>query len=126
MRRRLLAAAALSLLWRSDPRTWSAGRCPTAALTGLHCPGCGSTRGLHALLHGDVAAAWRFNPAMVLVLPLAAWWMAFETSMLVRGRPLRWPRAQPRPVVFHLTAAILMLWWIARNVAPDVLAPPGG
>ena len=31
--------------------------CPFLSLTGLLCPGCGSARALHALLHGELAAA---------------------------------------------------------------------
>lgn len=47
-------------------------RCPSKMLTGYDCPGCGSLRGLHALLHGDFAAAWSFNPALYLALALIA------------------------------------------------------
>ena len=32
-------------------------RCLFHMLTGLHCPGCGSTRCLHALVHGDLPQA---------------------------------------------------------------------
>ena len=39
--------------------------CPLYAVTGYACPGCGMTRGLHALLHGDVLGALGFN----LLLP---------------------------------------------------------
>ena len=46
--------------------------CPFHALTGLHCPGCGSLRAVHQLLHGELWAAFRLNPLMVLSLPLLA------------------------------------------------------
>ncbi len=39
--------------------------CPLYAMTGYACPGCGMTRGLHALLHGDVLGALDYN----LLLP---------------------------------------------------------
>jgi hypothetical protein len=35
--------------------------CPLYSLTGLACPGCGLTRGFHALFHGDVITALDFN-----------------------------------------------------------------
>ena len=31
--------------------------CPSPWLTGFHCPGCGTLRSLHRLLHGDLAGA---------------------------------------------------------------------
>src|SRR5947207_6175697 len=46
--------------------------CPFRLLTGLQCPGCGSTRALHQLLHGHPVAAFEFNPLLVISLPLLA------------------------------------------------------
>jgi hypothetical protein len=47
------------------PPAWaSAGPplCPFRLLTGLPCPGCGLTRSLVSLLHGDLSAAVLFHP----------------------------------------------------------------
>ena len=44
--------------------------CPSHALTGLYCPGCGSTRALHALLHGDFQHAATMNVAIPVMLPV--------------------------------------------------------
>ena len=68
--RRLLLLAALGvtamlLCLRSPHQPGHYPPCPVAALTGLHCPGCGTLRGLHALLHGDLLQAFA---AMVLSL----------------------------------------------------------
>src|SRR5258708_976408 len=40
--------------------------------TGLLCPGCGSLRAMHQLLHGHFVAALHFNALFVLSLPLLA------------------------------------------------------
>lgn len=45
-------------------------RCVFHVVTGLACPGCGALRAAHSFLHGDVAAAFRFNPLLFVVLPL--------------------------------------------------------
>ena len=74
--RAVVAAGAIAgalLLWFFDPRT--AGfypPCPSFYLTGLQCPGCGTTRALHALVHGNPAGAWRLNPLTMTLLVLVA------------------------------------------------------
>lgn len=39
-------------------------------LAGFECPGCGMTRAILCILHGDFAKAWHFNRAVVVVFPL--------------------------------------------------------
>ena len=42
--------------------------CQFHRLTGLNCPGCGMTRALYTLLHGNIFAALRDNALFVLTL----------------------------------------------------------
>jgi len=42
--------------------------CQFHRLTGLNCPGCGMTRALYALLHGNFSAALHDNALFVLTL----------------------------------------------------------
>ena len=45
--------------------------CPLYALTGLYCPGCGSTRCLYSLVHFDLPGAMAMNPLLVVsILPM--------------------------------------------------------
>ena len=44
--------------------------CPLRYATGYECPGCGSQRAVHHLLHGDFKTAWGLNPFLLLSLPL--------------------------------------------------------
>jgi hypothetical protein len=85
--------------------------CPWHALTGLDCPGCGSTRAGMALLRGDVGTALSHNVVFVLgVLPLlVAGWIAWARAA-VRERPLSFslsPRAVPILVVALLAFAVV-------------------
>jgi hypothetical protein len=47
--------------------------CPLYMLTGLACPGCGLTRGFHALFHGDILTALDYNA----LLPFFALFLGF-------------------------------------------------
>jgi hypothetical protein len=42
--------------------------CTFHKLTGWNCPGCGATRSLHALLHGDLPAALRDNALFIAAI----------------------------------------------------------
>src|ERR1043166_3363337 len=55
-----------TLLYSHSPTEYTFyPRCLLFLLTGLHCPGCGSTRCAAALLHGDIEQAFAYNPLMV-------------------------------------------------------------
>src|SRR5262249_14490547 len=58
------------------------------SLTGLHCPGCGATRCLHALLHGDLAQAAAFNVLFLVSLPFLLAWGLRSGVCALRGRPM--------------------------------------
>jgi hypothetical protein len=102
----LVSAAAIGavILYRFDPTTVSFyPPCLFHALTGLQCPGCGTTRALHHLLHGDVAGAFRLNAMLFLVAPFG----------LVASR---WRRVAMHPLTGWSAVAVTLVWWIARNV----------
>ena len=72
----IAAAVSVSLLVALFLRNPAASRfflpCPVHYVTGLHCPGCGSLRASHNLLHGRLAAALSLNPLMVIAIPVVA------------------------------------------------------
>lgn len=92
-RRALLAGAglalALALLFALDPARAPVSLCPVHALLGLDCPGCGSLRGVHDLLHGDWRGALGHNALLPLTLPLLGWLLGHW----IAGRQPRIPSA---------------------------------
>jgi len=46
--------------------------CPFRLATGWYCPGCGSLRAIHNLLHGRLMAALSLNLLMVVSIPVVA------------------------------------------------------
>lgn len=45
-------------------------RCPFFVWTGLKCPGCGTARAMHQLVHGNILAAIRFNGILAVAIPV--------------------------------------------------------
>jgi hypothetical protein len=61
--------------------------CQFHRLTGLNCPGCGATRALYALLHGNSSTAMHDNLLLVAAIPATAlrgFWFGLNR---LRGRP---------------------------------------
>lgn len=87
--------------------------CPFLALTGKFCPGCGSLRALHDLMHGDLNGALARNPLLVLAVAVALVWVALQAPRLWGGRP-RTPKVGPRVLYGALT--LVLVFWVARNV----------
>ncbi|MFW6108778.1 MAG: DUF2752 domain-containing protein [bacterium] len=120
--RRLCAAAVAAavlaggvVLYRFPPsQTPFYPPCLFHALTGLHCPGCGTARALHALLHGRVGAALGHNAFTVLSLPFLAWAAVSMARQAAVGRPLPCPRLSAAST-WALFAAIVA-FWVLRNV----------
>jgi hypothetical protein len=108
----LAGLAGLTVLAAVDPATTSwLPPCMFRAATGLLCPGCGSTRAIHALLQGHVHDALQLNPLAVAVLPVTA----FELGQRLRGREgLGTHRLRPF-FLWALTAGIIA-FGIVRNL----------
>lgn len=87
--------------------------CPFRALTGFTCPGCGSTRGLHRLLHGDLLAAFELNPLMVLALPFLLYALLRYTDAAVRGTATSPNRLNAKYIWALLV--VIMSFWVFRN-----------
>ncbi|MGC1452706.1 MAG: DUF2752 domain-containing protein [Candidatus Sulfotelmatobacter sp.] len=98
--------------------------CPLRYLTGWYCPGCGSLRAIHQLLHGSLRAAWAMNPLTVVLLPFLTYGLASAAIFEVRGRAL--PQPFLRAVWIRALCAAIILFGIARNLPMhpfDLLAP---
>jgi hypothetical protein len=110
-----LALLAAGLLRAFDPATVRFfPPCPFRALTGYLCPGCGTLRALHQLLHGHVAAAFRLNPLMMLLLPYVGYEGASAALETACGRAL--PRVFLRPAYIWTLLVVILLYWLLRNI----------
>ena len=89
-------------------------------LTGLYCPGCGTLRGLHQLLHGSLSGAFGFNPLMVLSLPFMAIAYVRYALPAVTGRRLKPIFIHPNIIWWILR--IVLAYWVLRNISHPLFA----
>ncbi|MGB8131597.1 MAG: DUF2752 domain-containing protein [Candidatus Angelobacter sp.] len=104
----------LGIVYRFPPTEYSFyPRCPIYLTTHWLCPGCGSTRALHSLLHFDIQSALHYNALFTLLFPLACLWLGF-----IAYRTLRYDQfpnlAFPRSVAVGL-AVTVVVFTVARN-----------
>jgi hypothetical protein len=121
--RRLAAAAmwiAISMgaayLFVFDPgRTGFFPPCPFRLLTGWQCPGCGTTRALHQLVHGHFLAAFELNPLTFILLPVAAFLILAFTRSAFSGTAMPSLKIPDRYV--WLMTAVIICFWVIRNTS---------
>ena len=115
----LAVAAAAVVLFRFPPDRYRFyPRCPIYTYLHLQCPGCGTTRALAALLHGQIMQALRFNPLTTLLFPIVLLYVAQLVWRQHRdSQPIRWPQL-PDYAVYALLV-ISTIFTAARNLIPN-------
>ena len=112
----LLLILAAAMLWHSDPQ---AGRGPMPCLlyqfSGIYCPGCGTSRALHSLLHRHWQEAFSYNIFMLIWLPLPLWTILGEWLRAIAGRPLI-PSVTDRRWLLWALLISCILFLIMRNL----------
>lgn len=101
----------------SDPTNAEPDARPTCLLkltTGLDCPGCGGTRALWYVLHGNLPAAARHHFLFVFALPFLAY--LFVTWAGNRAFGWRLPELWLSPKVIGGFLAIWFAFSVARNL----------
>jgi hypothetical protein len=88
--------------------------CPLHAITGLSCPGCGLTRGFHALLNGDVLTALHFNALLPIFGFVFAYLFLSMFLTAFRGRGLSWKFFHPAALYGFLF--VVAAFFVLRNL----------
>lgn len=69
---------------------------------GFYCPGCGGTRAVKALLHGQVLESLRYHPIVVYVAALAIAYLIF--------------RRKPKEIHAYVALAIILIQFAYKNL----------
>jgi hypothetical protein len=109
-----LGIAAMLLYLFEPEQNQFFGVCIFYKVTGLYCPGCGSTRAMHQLLHGHIVKAFGYNPLLVSLLPFLGYAVLSVVLNFVSGRRL--PEFFFRPVIIWIVVGCIFAFWILRNI----------
>jgi hypothetical protein len=89
-------------------------KCGFYAATGFYCPGCGMTRAVHSMLHGNIVRAVQFNAILVVAMPvliyLYTWWMTWAFT----GKEL--PKLKLSKKVIWTLVVIAVVFSVGRNL----------
>jgi hypothetical protein len=94
-------------------------KCHFHQLTGLHCPGCGVTRALHAALNGHVTQALAYNLLAPLLIPVIGvmilrvlWaWLWDKSTSSQQALSQRWMHWMP-----WVLLGVLITFGVLRNI----------
>lgn len=109
----LIIAGAAYLFFFEPGKSGFFPGCPFRLLTGFTCPGCGTTRALHQILHGHFDTAFTLNPLLLLAIPFILLALIRYSVIVMRGGVPR-PNALPAPYIYAIFFIILS-FWIFRN-----------
>jgi hypothetical protein len=97
----------------TDAQRDPVGPCLFRTLTGLDCPGCGGTRMVWYLLHGNLPEAARHHLVALLLVPFTVYAYVAWAAARVFGTPIPWKPGRR----FWLTVAIgWLVFAVLRNL----------
>ncbi len=91
--------------------------CLFHAVTGYHCPSCGNTRCIRALLEGDILSAIRNNAVIVTVLVLLVLWYLETVIRIWREEVRLLPRS---PWFWGALPILAAVYYVVRNFVPGM------
>lgn len=116
-----LSIAALGYLAAVDPnQPGHYPLCPTRALFGVDCPGCGMLRGTHDLVTGNLAGALDHNVLLVVLVPLSIVLWVRWVLRAWRGQtpPVTYRQFRRRNTVLIVSLVAILAFGVLRNVTP--------
>lgn len=88
-------------------------KCPFYWLTGFKCPGCGSQRAIHSLLHLDLETAFKYNALLIFSLPIVIF--LGYTELKREKHPNMYLKVHNRKFIWGYFI-VTISWWIGRNL----------
>ncbi len=111
----VLLVVGMVYYFNNPAESWFFLKCPVNYVTGLSCPGCGSQRAIHELLHLNFKQAFAYNPLLIAAIPYTALGIAFNTETL----KTRYPKTRKffyGQRALYVVLVVVILFFILRNI----------
>ncbi len=121
----VVVSTAVAVSLRDPHEPGSFGICPSLLLFGIHCPGCGTLRGMADLTSGDIAGTVGHNLLLLpMVVVLVAWALLQWFPKVEAKFRLQTTRFRPAWVnVPLIVGVIFFVFTVTRNLPGSALAP---
>ena len=117
----LAGAFGTSVVYFIDPRVpGNYPPCLFLFVTGCYCPGCGTLRALHSLLHGDLISALGYNVLTIGLLPFLG--AAYAYGLAQEIIPRRIPRLRVSQHAAWAALVVVLAFWALRNIPVSPLS----
>lgn len=84
-------------------------------LTGYQCPGCGTQRAIHSLLHFKIKQSFLYNPILVIAIPLIILLIYLE-QFKGKNRFPKLYKALSGKIFIVVSLIFIVIYWILRNL----------
>ncbi|MCR5153872.1 MAG: DUF2752 domain-containing protein [Lachnospiraceae bacterium] len=95
-------------------RTGFAIPCIFRLITGLYCPGCGSTRMCVCMIHGDIPGAYAANNMLFVLLPFIIFIIIWSLVSYVRNGSFTLPKSLK--ILTIIMIVLLIIYCVLRNI----------
>ncbi|MGM5470375.1 DUF2752 domain-containing protein [Flavobacteriaceae bacterium LMO-SS05] len=118
-----LGIVSLYFFWNPEGNNFFP-KCPLHSLTGLYCPGCGSQRAMHQIIHGNIIEGLKYN----YLIALLAIVLLYQSIIYVMNQLFdkTYYNILHHPLTIKLILVFIILFWVLRNIRVypfTVLAP---
>jgi len=111
----VVGALTLAVHFRDPHQQGSWGVCPSYAILGIYCPGCGGMRAVNDLTNGEVRAAISSNALALTLMPLVVLWWLTRLRNQWRGSTVVPLARQHATALTYGVGGVAIVFAIVRN-----------
>jgi len=121
----MITLGAVIFFYFYNPVTKAYPSCPFYYYTGLYCPGCGSSRAVYQIVHGNFLYALNLNPLLIIAIFFIFYLLIGKLNIKVKRKAI-FRRKVFTKKIYIAIIVVIGLYWIIRNIPVypfSILAP---